>query len=325
MARSIRIHDNGGPDVLRFEESTLGRPGPREVRIRHTAIGLNFVDIYHRTGLYTTELPTCLGSEAAGVIEEVGREVTDFEVGDRVGYNSGPLGAYSTERNFPVARLLKLPDEVSDDVAAASLLKGMTAEYLVRRTFPVQRGQMVLVHAAAGGVGLIACQWLRAIGATVIGTVSSDEKAAIAHEHGCTHTIVTTRDQFAVRVHEITEGKGVPVVYDSVGKDTFEGSLECLSPRGTLVGFGNASGRPPVFDPMLLAQRGSLFLTRASLVHYTASREDLEESARALFEMLTSGAIKVDVRQRWPLAEAAQAHSALENRETKGSSLLMPS
>lgn len=324
MARSIRIHENGGPDVLRFEESTLGRPGLGEVRIRQTAIGLNFVDIYHRTGLYTTELPTCLGSEAAGVIEEVGRDVTGFAVGDRVGYNSGPLGAYSTERNFPVARLLKLPEGVSDEVAAATLLKGMTVEYLVRRTFPVKRGQTVLLHAAAGGVGLIACQWLRSIGATVIGTVSSDEKAAIAREHGCTHTIVTARDQFAVKVHEITEGKGVPVVYDSVGKSTFEGSLECLSPRGTLVGFGNASGPPPLFDPMVLAQRGSLYFTRASLVHYTATRAELEESAGALFGMLTSGSVKVDVRQRWPLGEASEAHRALEGRHTKGSSLLMP-
>jgi NADPH2:quinone reductase len=324
MARAIRIHEHGGPDVLRLEEMTLPRPGAGEVRIRHTAIGLNFVDTYHRSGLYETALPSGLGVEAAGVVEEVGRDVTEFSPGDRVAYDSGPLGAYSTERIFPIARLVALPDAISDEVAAASLLKGMTVEYLVRRTFPVQRGQTVLLHAAAGGVGLIACQWLRAIGATVIGTVSTDEKAALAHDNGCAHPIVTSRESFVPRVLEITGGKGVSVVYDSVGKDTFEGSLACLAPRGMLVGFGNASGTPPPFDPMVLARRGSLFLTRASLAHYTATRDDLLESARALFAMLESRTVVVDVRQRWPLADAADAHRALEGRRTKGSSLLLP-
>lgn len=324
MTRAIRIHENGGPEVLRLVETTVGRPGPGEVRLRHTAIGLNFVDVYQRSGLYKTQLPTGLGSEAAGVVEETGPGVTEFSVGDRVAYNTGPLGAYSTERIFPAARLVKLPDGTSDEVAAAVMLKGMTVEYLVRRTFPVKAGQTVLFHAAAGGVGLIACQWLRHLGATVIGTVSSDDKAELARAHGCHHTIIYTREHFPTRVRELTDGKGVPVVYDSVGKTTFMDSLDCLAVRGMLVSFGNASGKPEPFDPMLLSQKGSLFLTRASMQHYLATREELEESARALFEVLLSGAVKVDVRQRWSLAEAADAHRAMESRKTTGSSILVP-
>ena len=318
MTKAIRIQEYGGPDVLKLEDVTVKTPGSGEVRIRHTAIGLNFIDTYQRTRLYKVELPATLGSEAAGVIEEVGPDVTGFAVGDRVGYCSGPLGAYCEARVFPAARLVKLPAGISDEVAAASMLKGMTAEYLIRRAYEVRRGQTVLVHAAAGGVGLIACQWLRHLGATVIGTVSSEEKAALAREHGCEHTIIYTKENFAQRVREITGGKGVPVVYDSTGKDTLEASLDCVSHRGTVVSFGNSSGRPPAIDPLVLGQKGSLYLTRTVLAHFIATREELDASAKALFDVIGSGAVRVDVRQRFPLSKAAESTSGARVARDEG-------
>jgi NADPH2:quinone reductase len=324
MPRAIRIHENGGPEVLQFEHMQSRAPGPGEALVRHTAVGINYIDVYHRTGLYPVDLPTGLGMEAAGVVEAVGNGVTEFALGDRVAYASGPLGAYSEARLMPAARLVKLPDDISDDTAAALMLKGMTVEYLILRCHPVRRGQTVLLHAAAGGVGLIACQWLHALGVTVIGTVGSDEKAKLARQNGCTHTIVYTREKFVERVRDLTAGQGVPVVYDSVGKSTFNGSLDCLAPRGMLVGFGNASGKPAAFDIQILSQKGSLYLTRPTLMNYTASREDLMQSASALFDVVRRGVVTAHVGQSWPLSEIADAHRALEARKTVGSSLLIP-
>lgn len=325
MARVVQFHEHGGPEVLRVEERDLGDPGPGEARVRHGAIGLNFIDTYHRSGLYgVAGLPSGIGMEAAGVIEALGEGVTDLAVGQRVAYAGGPLGAYADRRNLPADRLVPLPDGISDEVAAAALLKGMTVEYLVRRTYAVQPGDRVLFHAAAGGVGLIACQWLRHLGATVIGTVSSDEKAALARAHGCHHTIVYTREDFVSRVRDLTDGALCPVVYDSVGRATFPASLDCLRPRGIFVGFGNASGKPEPFDMQILAQKGSLFLTRPTLMTYTAARADLLASARALFEVVEAGAVRVEVRQRFALEAAADAHRALEARATTGSTVLLP-
>lgn len=321
---AIQFHAHGGPDVLETQDVALPPPGPGQARVRHTAIGVNFIDTYHRTGLYPVELPSGLGMEAAGIVEELGPDVDEVVVGQRVAYAAGPPGAYATHRNVRAAVLVPLPDGVTDEVAAAALLKGMTVEYLIRRTFPVEPGMTVLWHAAAGGVGLIACQWLAHLGVTVIGTVGSDDKAALAQAHGCTHPIVYTRDSFEARVLELTSGQGVPVVFDSVGRATFDGSLRCLRRRGTLVGFGNASGKPDPFDMGRLAQHGSLFLTRPTLFDYVATRDDLLASASALFAALTSGAVKVEIRQRWPLAEAAVAHRALEDRRTQGSTVLVP-
>jgi NADPH2:quinone reductase len=319
---AIRIHAHGGPEVLRAETVPLPPPGPGEVRVRNTAIGVNFIDTYHRTGLYPLELPSGLGMEAAGVVEAVGPDVDEVVPGQRVAHAAGPPGAYATHRNVRAAVLVPLPDSISDEVAAAGLLKGMTVEFLIRRAFAVERGSTVLWHAAAGGVGLIACQWLAHLGVTVIGTVSSDEKAELARAHGCTHPVVYTRESFVVRTRELTEGQGVPVVYDSVGRGTFDGSLQCLRRRGMLVGFGNASGKP--FDMARLAQGGSLYLTRPTLFDYVATRQELLASASALFEVLASGAVKVEVRQRWPLREAEAAHRALEGRVTSGSTILVP-
>ncbi len=322
---AIRIHATGGPEELRVDTIELGAPGPGEARVRHTAIGVNFIDTYHRSGLYPLpQLPHALGQEAAGVVEAIGEGVTEVAVGDRVTYFGGGPGAYCGERNVRAALLIRLPDSVSDEVAAASLLKGMTVEYLIRRTFEVERGQTVLWHAAAGGVGLIACQWLAHLGVTMIGTVSSDEKADLARANGCAHPVVYTHEDFVERTRELTGGAGVPVVYDSVGRDTFERSLACLSRRGMFVGFGNASGKPDPFDLGILAQRGSLFATRPTLFDYVATREELVASAEVLFEVIASGAVKIDIRQRFALTEAADAHRALESRATTGSTILVP-
>jgi NADPH2:quinone reductase len=322
---AIRIHETGGPEVLRHEEVKLEAPGPGEALVRHRAVGLNFIDTYHRTGLYPVpDLPSGLGIEAAGVVEAVGEGVTEVSVGERVAYAAGPPGAYAGARLMAADRLVPLPDAIEDEVAAAMMLKGMTVEYLIRRTFEVRPGQTVLFHAAAGGVGLIACQWLRALGAKVIGTVGSDEKAELARAHGCHHPVVYTREDFTKRVRELTDGEGVPVVYDSVGRATFDGSLECLRPRGLMVSFGNASGKPDPFDTLALSQKGSLYLTRPSLFAYVATREELLASARALFEVVLSGKVTIEVRQRFPLEQAAEAHRALEARRTAGASILVP-
>ncbi len=327
MTRAIRIHETGGPEVLVVDTIEPAAPGAGQALVRHTRIGVNFIDTYHRSGLYPLQsLPAGIGVEAAGVIEALGPNTGELglSVGQRVAYASGAPGAYAETRVLPADRLVPLPDAVSDEVAAAILLKGMTVEYLVRRTFPVQPGQTVLWHAAAGGVGLIACQWLSSLGVTVIGTVSSAEKAKLARDNGCTHTINYTEEDFVGRVRELTHGRGVPVVYDSVGRTTFTGSLDCLSPRGMFVGFGNASGKPEPFDMQILSLKGSLYLTRPNLFSYTSTRAELLESASALFERLTSGAVRPLIAQKWPLAQAADAHRALESRKTVGSSLLIP-
>jgi len=323
MPKAIRIHETGGPEVLRWEEVEVGRPGPGEALICQTAIGLNFIDTYHRTGLYPLPLPAVLGMEGAGMVEEVGAGVTDVEPGDRVAY-AGVLGAYTERRLIAADRLVPLPDGVSDIQAAAMMLKGMTAEYLLLRTHPVQRGETILVHAAAGGVGLIMCQWAKHLGATVIGTIGSDDKAELARANGCHHPIVYTRENFTERVRALTGGAGVPVVYDSVGKDTFLGSLDCLRPLGLMVSYGNASGAVPPFNIGLLAQKGSLFLTRPVLMAYTAKREDLLSCARALFEVVASGVVKIKLERTWPLEDAASAHRELEGRRTTGSTVLIP-
>ena len=325
MNHAIRIHAHGGPEVLRWDEVALPAPGPGEALVRHTAVGVNFIDTYHRSGLYPVgPLPSGLGSEAGGVVEAVGAGVTEVVPGDRVAYAGGPPGSYAERRVMPAARLVPLPQTIDERTAAAALLKGMTVEYLVCRTYPVRSGETVLFHAAAGGVGLIACQWLKSVGATVIGTVSTDEKAELARAHGCDHTVVTAREDFVARVRELTRGRGVPVVYDSVGRDTFLRSLDCLAPRGLMVSFGNASGPPPALDPLLLAAKGSLFLTRPSLMAYTATREELLASAAALFGQVERGAVRVEVHHEWPLLEAAAAQRTLEERKTAGSSLLRP-
>jgi NADPH2:quinone reductase len=286
-------------------------------------VGLNFIDVYHRKGLYALPLPAVLGSEAAGVVEEIGPGVTEVRPGDRVAY-AGPVGAYAQARLIRADRLVPLPADISDRAAAAMMLKGMTAQYLLLRTCRVEPGDLVLIHAAAGGVGLIACQWAKHLGATVIGTVSTEEKAALAREHGCDHPIVTSREEFVARVREITGGRGVRVVYDSVGKDTFEGSLDCLQPLGMMVSYGNSSGPVSPFSPLVLSAKGSLFLTRPTLMTYTARREDLLATAAELFEVVRSGAVRIEIRQTYPLAEAAQAHRDLEARKTTGSTVLLP-
>ena len=324
MTHAIRIHEQGGPDVLRWEEVEVGAPGPGEVRLRQTAAGLNFLDVYHRNGAYKLpELPTALGMEAAGVVEEVGAGVDDLKPGDRVAYAGYKPGAYAEARIMPADRLVPLPDSIDDRQAAAMMLQGMTAEYLLRRTYTVQPGQTVLFHAAAGGVGSIACQWLKQLGATVIGTVGTDEKAELARAHGCDHPIVYSRENFVERVKEITDGAGVPVVYDSVGKDTWDGSLDCLQPRGMMVSFGASSGTPPDFSINLLQFKGSLYATRPTLLTYIANRADLLESANALFAAVANG-LKVEVNQTFPLKDTAEAHRALEARKTTGSTILLP-
>ncbi|ABC82780.1 quinone oxidoreductase family protein [Anaeromyxobacter dehalogenans] len=321
--RAIRFHEHGGPEVLKLEEVTVGDPGPGEARLRIGAAGVNFVDVYHRSGLYPMQLPAGLGVEAAGRVEAVGAGVDHVRPGDRVAFVGGP-GCYAEARVVPADRLVRLPDAISDRTAAGAMLKGLTAQVLIRRTYPVKAGDTVLWHAAAGGVGLIAIQWLKALGATVIGTVGSDEKAALARAHGCDHVVVYTREDFVARVRELTGGEGVPVVYDSVGKTTFAGSIDCLRPLGMMVTFGNASGPVPPVDPLLLSRKGSLFLTRPSVFTYVARRADLERSAAELLEVVGSGAVKVEVGRALPLAQAAEAHRALEARATTGSLVLEP-
>ena len=324
MTKGIRFHRIGGPEVLKYEDIEVGLPGEGQALVRNTAIGLNFIDTYHRSGLYPLPLPSSIGLEAAAVVEAVGRDVTHVQPGDRVGYAGPPPGAYAERRLIPAQRLVKLPDALSDQQVGAMMLKGLTVQYLIRRVYRVQAGETVLFHAAAGGVGLIACQWLRALGVTVIGTVGSEAKAGIARTHGCDYPIVYTRENFADRVMEITGGAKLPVVFDSVGRDTFMGSLDCLQPRGLLAVFGNSSGPVPAFDLNLLADKGSLFVTRPTLVHYTARREELETAARELFDVVGSGRVKIEVNQTYALEDAAQAHRDLEGRLTTGSSILIP-
>lgn len=325
MPKAIRIHEYGGPEVLRWEEVEVGEPGPGQLRVRHGAVGLNYIDVYHRTGLYPLpSLPWTLGMEGAGRVEAVGEGVTEFRIGDRVAYASPPVGAYAEVRLIPADRVVGLPDLIDDRTAAAMMLQGMTAHYLLRRTYRVQAGDTILLHAAAGGVGLIASQWARHLGATVIGTVGSDEKAELARAHGCHHVVVYTRENFVERVREITSGQGVAAVYDSVGQATFMGSLDCLRRLGMMVSFGNASGPVPPFEPGILAAKGSLFLTRPTLMTYTAERADLLASAADLFEVVTNGAVRIEVRQTYPLAETARAHRDLEARRTTGSTVLLP-
>jgi NADPH:quinone reductase-like Zn-dependent oxidoreductase len=323
-AHTIRIHRTGGPEVLDWEEVDLGDPGEGEVLIRHNAVGLNYIDVYHRSGLYPLPLPSGIGSEGAGVVEKVGKKVKEIREGDRVAYATQPLGAYSTARIMPAARLVKIPKEIDDKTAAAMMLQGMTVEYLIHRTYRVKEGDTILVHAAAGGIGLILCQWAKALGATVIGTVSSDEKAALAKAHGCKHPIVYTREDFVARVKEITKGKGLPVVYDSVGKDTWPKSLDCLQLRGLMVSFGNASGPLPPINSGDLVSRGSLFFTRPTLASYTATREELDLSAKRVMSAIKSGKVKIRVNQTYPLRQAADAHRDLEARKTTGSTVLLP-
>lgn len=325
MAKAVRIHETGGPEVLRVEDLEVPAPGPGEVRLKQSAIGLNYIDTYHRDGSYPVELPVVIGLEAAGVVTAVGEGAGELlKEGDRVAYASPPLGAYAAERVIPADRVVKLPDTIDDRTAAAMMLKGMTVEYLIRRTYPVRAGQTVLFHAASGGVGLIACQWLKHLGVSIIGTVGSAEKGNLAKEHGCTHVINYREENFVERVRELTGGKGVPVVYDGVGKDTFNDSLDCIAPRGMMVNFGAASGPVPPIAPGILAQKGSLYLTRPTIMTYTASRTDLVESAMTLFEVVSSGAVKIEVKQTYPLDEIQQAHRDLEARKTTGSTVILP-
>ncbi|MEJ8810063.1 quinone oxidoreductase [Variovorax ureilyticus] len=323
MAKAIRFHETGGPEVLKLENVEVGEPGPGQARVRHTYIAVNFIDIYFRTGRYPLPLPNGLGSDAVGVVEAVGPGVTDIKVGDRVGYLIGPQGAYSEARVMPAEVLIPLPDGVSDRTAATLMMKGMTAQYLFRQVYPLKGGETILYHAAAGGVGLIACQWARAMGVTMIGTVSTDEKAEIAKANGCAYTIVTSRENIAKRVREITDGKGVPVVYDSVGKDTLMDSLDSLQPRGSLVSNGTSSG-PVVIDSQLLAVKGSIWVTRPAMMHYITPRSHMLEMADELFGHVLAGRIVSEPKQSFALADAADAHRALESRKTTGATVLVP-
>ncbi len=323
MTKAIRFHETGGPEVLRFETVEVGDPGPGQVRVRHTGIAVNFIDIYFRIGRYPAPLPNGLGSDAVGVVEAIGPGVTFLAVGDRVGYMLGPLGAYSEARVMPADVLIKLPDGISDRTASTIIMKGLTAQYLFRQVYPLKAGDTILYHAAAGGVGLIACQWARAIGVTMIGTVGSDEKAEAARSNGCAHVINYNRENFVERVREITDGKGVPVVYDSVGKDTFMGSLDCLQKRGTLVSNGSSSGSVS-FDVTLLAAKGSLWVTRPAMVDYALPRPNLLKMADELFDLVLQGKIVSEPNQTFALADAAAAHRALESRQTIGASVLIP-
>jgi NADPH2:quinone reductase len=322
--RAIRFSKFGGPEVLALEDVELPSPSAGQVRVRHTAIGVNFIDTYQRSGLYPVALPSGLGLEAAGNVEAVGEAVDTLKIGDRVGYCTGPIGAYSEANNVAADRAVKLPASVTDEVAAASMLKGMTAQYLLKRTWRVADGEKILFHAAAGGVGLIACQWAKQLGATVIGTVGSDEKIALAKANGCDHVLNTRDPDWVKRVREITNGKGVPVVYDSIGKDTFVGSLDCLAVRGLMVSFGNSSGPVPPFEPGILSAKGSLYLTRPTLFHYTRTREELQETADDLFAVIASGLVKIAIHQRFKLDQAREAHEALHSRNTTGATVLIP-
>jgi NADPH:quinone reductase len=322
--KAIRIETTGGPEVMKLVDVEVGQPGPGQVRVRQTAIGLNYIDTYHRSGLYPLQFPSGLGLEAAGVVEAVGEGVTSLKPGDRIAYGTGPIGAYAQERNLPANRLVKLPPSISDETAAGMMLKGMTARYLLRATYVVKPGDTILLHAAAGGVGMIMSQWAKALGATVIGTVGSDAKAAIARDHGCDHVINYSSEDTVKRVRDITGGKGVPVVYDGVGKDTLMISLDCLKPRGLMVSFGNASGAVPPLDVLLLSAKGSLYVTRPTLNTYTASDADLQETAQDLVNVVASGKVKIPVNQRYALADVVQAHRDLESRKTTGTTVLMP-
>ena len=321
MTHAIRIHEAGGPEVLKWEEVDVGDPGPGQVKIRQEAAGLNFIDVYHRTGLYPQELPFTPGVEGAGVVEAVGANVTNVKQGDRVAY-AGPIGGYAEERLIDAERLVKLPDNISCEQAAGMMLQGMTAQMLLRSIYRVNDGDTILVHAAAGGVGLIMCQWAAALGATVIGTVSTEEKAELARANGCAHPILYTSQDFVAEVNRIMNGGKLPVVYDSVGRDTFMKSLDCLRPRGLMVSFGNASGPPDPMPPNVLAQKGSLYLTRPTLYNYTATRAELEQSAAELFDVVSSGKVKIEIKQRFPLKDTAEAHRQLEARKTTGSTIL---
>ncbi len=323
MAKAIQMHQPGGPDVLRYEDVEVGDPASGQVRISQQAVGLNYIDVYHRSGLYPLPLPSILGMEGAGVVEAVGPDVSDFRVGDLVCY-AGAIGGYASERLIAADRLVKRPDSIDAQQAAAMMLQGLTVQYLIRRTCQVQAGDTVLLHAAAGGVGLIACQWLKHIGATVIGTVGSDAKAELAEAHGCHHTINYQQEDFAARVREITNGAGVRVVYDSIGRDTFYASLDCLQPLGMMVTFGNASGPVEPLDPGILGKKGSLFLTRPTIMTYIAKRADLLAMAAELFAVVESGAVRIEVKQSYALADTAQAHTDLEARKTTGSTILIP-
>ncbi len=324
MTKAVRMNRVGGPEVMELVEVALGAPGPGEAQVRHEAIGLNYIDVYFRSGLYPQPLPAGLGLEGAGVVEAVGEGVTHVKVGDRVAYAGRPNGAYAQARNMPADVLLVLPDSIGFETGAAMMLQGLTVQYLFHRTVALKAGDTVLFHAAAGGVGLIACQWAKVLGVTLIGTVGSDEKGALALAHGASHVINYNKENFVERVRELTGGKGVSVVYDSIGKDTFIGSLDCLAPLGMMVSFGNASGPVPEFSLQELASRGSLFITRPSLMSYMAKREDLEASAKSLFGVVASGEVKIEVRQRYNLDQVALAHTELEARKTTGSSILLP-
>ncbi|SFL49604.1 quinone oxidoreductase family protein [Rugamonas rubra] len=324
MTKVVRMNRVGGPEVMELVEVALGAPGPGEAQVRHEAIGLNYIDVYFRTGLYPQPLPAGLGLEGAGVVEAVGEGVSHVKVGDRVAYAGRPNGAYAQARNMPADVLLVLPDSIGFETGAAMMLQGLTVQYLFHRTVALKAGDTVLFHAAAGGVGLIACQWAKVMGVTLIGTVGSDEKGALALAHGASHVINYNKENFVERVRELTGGKGVSVVYDSIGKDTFTGSLDCLAPLGMMVSFGNASGPVPEFSLQELASRGSLFITRPSLMSYMAKREDLEASAKSLFGVVASGEVKIEVRQRYNLDQVALAHTELEARKTTGSSILLP-
>ncbi len=325
MSKAIVMHEVGGPEVLRYEECEVGAPGPGQALVRHEAIGLNYIDVYFRTGYYKgPALPFTPGMEGAGVVEAIGEDVDEVAVGDRVAYAGGGVGAYAERRLIAADRLVRLPEGIDMRTGAAMMLQGLTAQYLLRRCFRVEAGQRILVHAAAGGVGLILCQWAKHLGVEVIGTVGSEAKAALAAAHGCKHPIIYTREDFVQRVRELTAGEGVPVVYDGVGKDTFERSLDCLRPLGMMVSFGAASGSVPPFDIGVLSAKGSLYLTRPTLMTYTAARSDLLAMAAELFEVVGSGAVKIEVNQAFPLAEAAEAHRALEARRTTGSTVLLP-
>ena len=320
----FRIEKPGSPDVLKWQQLELPDPGSGEIQIKHLACGVNYIDVYHRSGLYPLPLPSGIGLEACGIVVSVGNGVTTLKEGDRVAYGTGPIGAYSEAANVAADRVIKVPDSISDEIAAAMMLKGMTAQYLLRQTYDVTSGDTILVHAAAGGVGLILCQWANHLGATVIGTVGSDEKADLAKAHGCHHTILYRTENVADKVRELTNGAGVPVVYDSVGKDTFDGSIDSLRPRGLMVSFGNASGPVAPVDPGLLSAKGSLFLTRPTLFHYTASPEDLAQTAGDVVDVISKGAVRIDIHQRYSLKDARQAHKDLEARKTTGATVLIP-
>ncbi|HEX5094076.1 MAG TPA: quinone oxidoreductase [Burkholderiales bacterium] len=323
MTKAVRFHKTGGPEVLQLDDVEVGEPGPGQVRVRHTAIGVNFIDTYQRSGLYPMQTPQTAGNEGAGVVEAVGPGVTGLKKGDRVAY-TGQVGSYCTERLLPADRVVKVPEGITDEQAACLMLKGMTVQYLIHSTYAVKKGDTVLWHAAAGGVGLLACQWLKALGVTVIGTVGSPEKAKLAKAHGCEHVIDYTKENFVERVKEITGGKKLPVVYDSVGKTTWEGSLDCLRPLGLFVIFGNASGPIPPMNSQILAQKGSLYMTRPTLVTYIASRADLEARSASVFDAVKTGKVKVEITARYKLADAAQCHRDLEGRKTTGAVILLP-